>query len=497
MNNYDDKDPILDKEIIKQNLIEYILKKDEYFFNYLIDGDIAQFIKSFEEYKNKKTPEEFSYADWQKDEKDKIVAKGLPKKDTDFLLFKLIFTTLMMYDKNYTGTDLEYTFRQFTSLNIVIVLGPKKWKENKITFGSCPFQNLRAISLNASDFATLQNLYTSLHDETLFNDKGLNAACAFLTQDENLGMKATQELNFKNLGINVVPAPKIPLTNEKLHDIIAGVDNAESAVLIFPELLVDENTDRLIDDNAANTKNLKLIVKGSRYVAENGHYTNTAYCAVKVGNTWNKNICSYNKRIPFTMGYTAATADAYHIDTKKYPLDKSELLVEDIVVDDRITVLPYKDCIVGVAICRDVLDLLDKNNPLHGYCDFVDLMLVISENNGDTNMFVGIAECLARWHNCATLYTNALHEAGETPDPCLEIAFALYPYKRTDPESKEYTRSSTSVSGVITYAAKAEQKIDPENDRLVTILNSKGITYEQLTKDEKTNGYKVYTFKTE
>lgn len=484
-----------DKATIKENLVKYVTKKDKYFFNYLIDKDIAQFIKSFEDYyKKTQNSDKFSYTEWQKIEEDKVLKKPIPHNEIEFLRFKLIFTTLMMYDKNYKGANLQYDFVQDGSLNIVIVFGPKKWKENKITYGSCPFQNIRVKSLNESDFNNVLFAYRQLGGETLFKGKKLIATCAHFTKDEDLRMEATQELNFKNLGIKV--APKQSITKDKIDRIMRNADE-RSSVLIFPELLIDDKTATLIDNYAASTKNLKLIVAGSRYVAKDGHYTNTAYCTVKIGKEWHKNYCFYNKRIPFTMGYTNNVANAYHIDTAKHPLDKSDLLVEDIVVDDAINVLAYKDCIVGIAICRDVLDLLDKNNPLHRYCDFVDLMLVISENNGDTNMFVGTAECLARWHNCATLYTNALHEAGSNPDPFLEMSFALYPYKTTNPADKKYSRSSTSVSGEITYAAKLDKNIYVESNPIVSILNSTGIKYKQLSKEEETNGCKVYTFKTE
>lgn len=489
-----------DQLTIINDLTTYVTEKDKYFFNYLIDGDIAQFIKSFDDYyKKTQNSENFIYSEWQDIEYDKIRKKNLPYNEIGFLKFKLIFTTLMMYDKNYKGSSLNYHFVKSNAHNYVIIFGPKKWKENKITYGSCPFQNLRVISLNDSDFADMEEAHRLLSGENLFNGIKLTATCAHLTKDEDLRMEATQELNFKNLGIKV--APKQPIEENKIKAIMKKADK-ESAVLIFPELLVDDKTSNLIDTYAATANNLKLIVKGSRYVAKDGHYTNTAYCSVKIGNKWNHDICSYNKRIPFTMGYTDGVANAYHIDTVKHPLDKSELLVEDIVVDDRISLLPYKDCIVGIAICRDVLDLLDKNNPLHRYCDLVDLMLVISENNGDTNMFVGTAECLARWHNCATLYTNALHETGgDNPDPYLEMSFALYPSKTTKPAALNYSRSSTAVNGVITYAAKIGdknyEKNHKKNNPIVSILNSKGIKYHQLTDEEKTSGCIVYTFETE
>lgn len=156
-------------------------------------------------------------------------------------------------------------------------------------------------------------------------------------------------------------------------------------------------------------------------------------------------------------------------------------------MNDNITLLPYKDCVVGIAICRDAMDLLDSHNPLHKYCDFADVMLVISDNTGDSNMFVGTAECLARWHNCATVYTNSIHEALANPnktDNHLEIAFALYPYKGSN------VSSSTSVSGEIDYAAEPLKaaNLDPNID---SIIYSPGITYGTLDKNKYCKIYEI------
>lgn len=212
-------------------------------------------------------------------------------------------------------------------------------------------------------------------------------------------------------------------------------------------------------------------------------------------------MAEYNKMIPFSMGYTAKVAEGYGISTAQYPLEQYNLVVEDIRLDNNITVLPFKDCVVGVAICRDVMDILDKHNPAHKHCDFVDVLLVISDNAGDSNMFVGVAECLARWHNCGTLYTNSVGEAQHEKmdkegkklvvDEYLEVSFGIYPYKQPGGSN------STSVSGNITYKLTVTPDMMLSSSGMdFMIIHSPGITTGDFTDEEIQNCCKIYEFKT-
>ena len=79
--------------------------------------------------------------------------------------------------------------------------------------------------------------------------------------------------------------------------------------------------------------------------------------------------------------------------TVSYFTDKDSL-------DERFTMIPFEDSILGVAMEREILDLLDPNNPLHKYADFVDMMLVISDSFSDSPILSGIGECLLKWHQC-------------------------------------------------------------------------------------------------
>jgi hypothetical protein len=233
------------------------------------------------------------------------------------------------------------------------------------------------------------------------------------------------------------------------------------------------------------------VIAGSHYEGTSGSiYKNVSAIYAKVNGNW-ENVANYTKLIPFTMGYSTSVAKTYQFDTEKYPLSEYKLLVEDIEMNDNITLLPYKDCVIGIAICRDALDLLDSHNPLHKYCDFTDIMLVISDNAGDSNMFVGTAECLARWHNCATIYTNSIHEAigsDNKTDNYLEISFGIYPFK----DSK--TSSSTSVSGEINYIDKPFQSANIVPNT-VGILYSKGIKYSTVEKDKYCKIYELIAAK--
>ncbi len=260
-------------------------------------------------------------------------------------------------------------------------------------------------------------------------------------------------------------------------------------VLIFPELSINHDMLGTLENSLSSTSNLNLVVAGSYYKGSSGStYKNISIIYAKIGGKWEA-VTEYSKLIPFTMGYTEKISDIYGFDKSKYPVGQYKLLVEDIEMNDNITLLPYKDCIVGVAICRDAMDLLDSHNPLHKYCDFVDVMLVISDNTGDSNMFVGTAECLARWHNCATVYTNSIHEAGtDKLDSHLEISFALYPRKGSN------VTSSTSVSGEINYAEEPFKaaNFDPN---MVGILYSHGITYGTLDESKHCKIYEIVAAK--
>lgn len=398
--------------------------------------------------------------------------------------YKLIFALLLSYDKHCNALgQLEYTVYK----NIVIVFGKKQWNEEKLTVGSCPFQKIRGIILNDVELSEFNKVHTRLGSASLFKNGMLYAAASYANKRAALNMTANRGLNFGNIGLNVFAEQSQQI--DVITNSVKEADDELANVLIFPELSINHDMLGTLENSLSSTSNLNLVVAGSYYKGSSGStYKNISIIYAKIGGKWEA-VTEYSKLIPFTMGYTEKISDIYGFDKSKYPVGQYKLLVEDIEMNDNITLLPYKDCIVGVAICRDAMDLLDSHNPLHKYCDFVDVMLVISDNTGDSNMFVCTAECLARWHNCATVYTNSIHEAGtDKLDSHLEISFALYPRKGSN------VTSSTSVSGEINYAEEPFKaaNFDPN---MVGILYSHGITYGTLDESKHCKIYEIVAAK--
>lgn len=462
------------EEFIAECFYKYLSEKDQYLFNYVSDSFVAECY------------DELETRDKSGDDYQQWYNKKIKTAESALEQYKLVFALLLNYDKHCSVSDqLQY----FKYKNIVIVFGKKQWNEEKLTVGSCPFQKIRGIILNDTELKEFNDVCGQLSSISLFSDGTLTAAASYANQESMLALKANRGLNFGNIGLEVF-ADQSQQT-DIITKSVKEADSGSASILIFPELSINSDMLNTLEDSLSTTSNLSLVIAGSHYKGDSGNaYKNVSSIYAKIGGEW-KNIAEYSKLIPFSMGYTDKVADAYGIDTEKYPLSKYNLLIEDIDMNDNITLLPYKDCIIGIAICRDAMDLLDSHNPLHKYCDFADVMLVISDNTGDSNMFVGTAECLARWHNCATVYTNSIHEAStntEAADNHLEISFALYPYKGSK------VASSTSVSGEIDYAAEPFEAANLNSD-IVSILYSKGIRYGTLDESKYCKIYEIVAAK--
>lgn len=464
------KKTLSEKEFIAECFYKYLSEKDKYLFNYASDRLVSEY---YNELESKYVPG-FDYQLWYNEK--------INTAETTLSQYKLIFSLLLNYDKHCGASDqLQY----FVYKNIVIAFGKKQWNEEKLTVGSCPFQKIRGIILNDTELKEFNDACGQLSSMTLFSNGALKAAASYADKNSTLNIKANRGLNFGNIGLDVFAEQSRQV--DVITNSISEADKGSASILIFPELSINGDMLSTLESKLNSSSNLKLVVAGSHYKGSSGNaYKNVSSIYAKIGTKW-KVVAEYSKLIPFTMGYTKGIADTYGIDKTKYPADKYKLLVEDIEMNDNITLIPYKDCVVGIAICRDAMDLLDSHNPLHKYCDFTDVMLVISDNTGDSNMFVGTAECLARWHNCATVYTNSIHEAfanHENPDSHLEIAFALYPRKGSG------VSSSTSVRGEINYA-EAPFETAAYDPNIFSIIYSPDIQYGTLDESQYCKIYEI------
>lgn len=461
-------------ELIMNLFYQYLILKDKYLVNYISDLYIKEVCSSYD---SDVAGDADKLAGWY---------AGKSKEVTDEVQkYKLILATLMKHESHYTFIPL--TYREWADM--VMAFGRKRWDEQKITMESCPFRYIRGIILNKAERENFKTCHAALGSTSFFGDEMILAA-SHGKKDAPLGMDLTRLLNFRNCGLKVFSL-RDSKQGEIIYNSIRYAVAKKAEILIFPELSINkEKIPYLISTLNAQSGNLKLVMGGSYYKGESEEeYRNSSPILCKKNGQW-EILTYYDKMIPFTMGKMAPDAEnpptIHDINPRDY-----DLLVEDIQLSSNITVLPCKDGVIGVAICRDVMDLADKHNPIHQYCDFVDLMLVISDNSGDSNMFTGTAECLARWHNCATLYTNSVAEAqGSNPDDKLEVSFALYPRKGGS--------SSTSVSGVITYISNPFDSLQLQSSfekGMVGILYSSGIEYKGLTDKELEACCKTYIIK--
>lgn len=177
-----------EKEFIAGLFYKYLVLKDKYLLNYISDVKIGQLCRAFDESYRLG----MDYKRWY--ESETVQCKS---EEDDY---RLILTTLMKYDEKYAGSGLEY----FPYNNIMVMaFGKKIWNENKITFASCPFQNIRGIMLNGVEYANFLNTQMALANVELFDGKVLKTAASHASLKSKLGMHATRGLNYKNLGIEV------------------------------------------------------------------------------------------------------------------------------------------------------------------------------------------------------------------------------------------------------------------------------------------------------
>lgn len=449
-------------EFMMSLFYQYLTLKNKYHVNYISDPYVGNLCKDYDGKVKTKTKTVREWFDIQyKDITDEVQK------------YKLILTTLMKHEHIYANTPSTHHYWA----DMVFVTGDKHWKESKITMQSNPFQYIRGIIMTDEEKQNYKDSLNTLGNVALTYPLILGASHS--NKESSLGYTVKRDLNFGNGGIYVYQKPYDSLKT-MIYKSIDYAKNNNAEILIFPELCFNEDDLKMLQLYLEKLGgNLKLVIGGSYYkLTSSGSYYNLAPILYKKGGKWGI-YQDYRKKVPFSMSPK----------TEKEKV-KYSLLVEDIELPDSIRVIPYKNIIIGVAICRDVMDLTDKHNPIYKYCDFVDLMLVISDNTGDSNMFVGTAECLARWHNCATLYTNSVAETikGERVDNKLEVSFGLYPSKGGP--------SSTSVAGVISYIQKPSfDKAAKDAPEIAQILYSGSIAYEALNNEELLNCCKIYRMK--
>lgn len=387
----------------------------------------------------------------------------------------------LLYDEKCL-TGLSYGYYECMSkvkekLFGVLIIGRKVWCEPKFTEGSYPFTNIRFLILSSEENDRFLGIQETTEKIAVLMGGDMDVLVSHSNNNYSLLSKIEGKLSYGNYGIDLGINVKVTSDgNEVLPEMVKtgvykcskttyevikkAIDNCEenTALLVFPEVMIAQNeldsVIELLNNSSSNIKNARFVVIGvyddthhnNSQKTSNKSYNNLAVILFKSGDTWKK-LTEYKKIIPSSMFAPLETSKERNIKNKMdYSSKDKVVMVENLNIANKnefLTFIPCEDCIIGVAICRDVLDMLNLDNPLHRYVDIVDLLIVISYNAKDTNMFMGAAECLSRWHNCGVVYTNHIGIC-DSDDELIEVSFALTPFK-----SK--ISGTTSLTGVVCY----------------------------------------------
>lgn len=406
--------------------------------------------------------------------RDSIDLKGALKKYHKFnpkdskTKFKLSFVFLKTIDDILYGgisseESLEYILfksQSGTPQTGLLIIGKKVWAEKDFSEGLSPFTSLRCAFLSKGE----ENQFNTLKKETLnislFNNNIADVVVSNSDIDYNLQMiedeKHVEEMIGSLKGIDVKINDISHYDDKPIEKKCAAVTKdaivstlkkatANTKIIAFPEMMIDSyelnDAIRVIKESIKenNLQSLEIIIIGvHKHIEKTFSYENYAAILCKAKD-WGE-IAHYTKLIPATFWSdildVPVVENLYHINEKEKNLDAYN-------DNDEITLLPFTDCVVGIAICSDVMDILNTDSPLHSYVDIIDILIVISCNETETNMFVGAAECLARWHNCGVVYTNNV-SCCESQKGLIELSFAITPFKAK-------SGSISSITGAICY----------------------------------------------
>ena len=215
------------EEFIAYIYCRYLLNKNNVITNYLSDNNVKQFVEQIQsliDLANSKNTK-FRFDEWYISQLANV--KSATERDA------LLFSILKAYDdmlNDLPNNDLEYV--QYN--NLLFVIGRKQWYEDRMTLGSCPFQNIRGIILNNEELSNFSTTHSIIGNKRLFDETGnLIAAAGHASSSACLGMDATRSLNFRNIGIHVYEGASSETVDEILNKSV--VNSREAKILILPE----------------------------------------------------------------------------------------------------------------------------------------------------------------------------------------------------------------------------------------------------------------------
>lgn len=383
--------------------------------------------------------------------------------------FRLLLATLSYIDGVYAS--YSQLSENITSGGLLCV-GKRLFLHNDKIAGYSVFQNLRLTILSDAEFDAYNNTYEIVKESPIYNlgqIKGYPKVSDYTFATSSMShtyprFSPTRALQNSNYGLkcsvvsdsNQKDTYIKEETKKELINSLKFIAENNIEIWTLPELCVDKELLEFLKEQIEKMgaeSNLKMVVPGSIYVGvANGKLSNQSPIWIIDNNGKVVEIAAYDKCVPFSMPTVKEIppSTSYDMAVLYEAANKANcnVITEDLSVSDNgvnFRIVRFDKGYIGIAICRDVLDLSEPCNPLNKYCDFVDIMLVVSMNTGHTNCFTSTAESMARWHNCATIYNNNLTSVGKN-DNIVEVTFSLYPdtkkvagikgelYYRNDPQ---------------------------------------------------------------
>ncbi len=364
--------------------------------------------------------------------------------------FTVLFDLLKTVDRSLDGTAAQ----QHLFDDGVLLVGESFWKAFSLIPGEYPFTRLRFIQLRSTEITR----YRKTPRVAFHNDDALNVATCSLGPEARTRFGGEPNLQGDEYGLvarEVAPAAALA---EKIESCLSWAKQEQANVVLFPEMAIDQRgldvVESWIGRNTGQDGVPGIIVAGSFYLKVEGSYRNRATIYLTgqedpSGQGFHK--LYYDKSVPFSMTVPKDVAGLPDSDWKEiFQAAQShgkKVIVEDFVSGGSITLVNTSMGMLGFAICRDVLDLAGVGNPLERYLNFVDHLMIISFNEGVTNLFEAQGEDLARWHNCAVVYMNAGQAVAATND-VVKMAFSIHPYGH----------ASSGIQGKIFYSKAPESR---------------------------------------
>ncbi len=363
--------------------------------------------------------------------------------------FTAVFDLLKAIDRSIEGGT---AVRQYVLDDGVLLVGDSFWSAFSLIPGEYPFARLRFIHLRGDEVVA----YRQTPTVTFPAVEALNVATCSLGAVAHTRFGGAPNLRGDEYGLVAREVSPAPALAKKIESCLSWAQQKQADVVLFPELSIDQPgldvVESWIGRNAGQAGVPGVIVAGSFYLKVEGSYRNRATIYLTgqddpSGRGFHK--LHYDKNVPFSMTVPGDPSKMPESDWKTiFEAAQSagkKVVVEDFVSGGGIALVNTSKGMLGFAICRDALDLAGVGNPLERYLNFVDHLMIISFNEGVTNLFEAQGEDLARWHNCAVAYMNAGQSVGPTND-VVKMAYCIYPYDR----------ASSGIGGKIYYRKAPE-----------------------------------------